>query len=101
MKIDTSFLIDTMRRLIETPSPVGYYERLKPVIEELADSLGYTVTYDHRNTAYITVTGKDPTKTVCVSAHADTLGLMVRGINGDGTLRLRPLGGINFANVEG
>jgi putative aminopeptidase FrvX len=26
---------------------------------------------------------------------------MVRGVNTDGTLRLRPLGGINFSNVEG
>ena len=101
MKIDTSFLINTMKQLIETPSPVGYYEKLKPLIEGLAKELGYAVTYDNRNTAYITVAGEDTTKTVCVSAHADTLGLMVRGINGDGTLRTRALGGINFANVEG
>ena len=101
MSIDMSFLLDTARRLIETPSPVGYYRELKPVIEALAAELGYTVTYDNRDTAYITVEGEDPSKTVCISTHADTLGLMVRGINEDGTLRIRALGGINFANVEG
>ena len=101
MKLDTSYLIETMRRLIETPSPVGYYEKMKPVLEGIVADLGYSVTYDNRDTAYVTVPGEDQSKTVCVSAHADTLGLRVRGINGDGTLRVRALGGINFANVEG
>ncbi len=101
MKIDTSYLIDTMQRLIETPSPVGYYTEIKPLLEEYAKNLGYQVTYDNRDTAYISVTGEDTSKTVCVSAHADTLGFMVRGVNADGTLRLRAVGGINFANVEG
>lgn len=101
MKIDTTFLVDTMQRLIATPSPVGYYEKIKPLIEEIAGKMGYEVTYDNRDTAYILVKGEDTSKTVCVSAHADTLGFMVRGINADGTLRLRAVGGINFANVEG
>lgn len=101
MKIDTTFLVDTMQRLIATPSPVGYYEKIKPLLEEIAGNLGYEITYDNRDTAYILVKGEDTSKTVCVSAHADTLGFMVRGINADGTLRLRAVGGINFANVEG
>ncbi|MBE6672545.1 MAG: M42 family metallopeptidase [Ruminococcaceae bacterium] len=101
MNIDTSYLLQTMQKLIETPSPTGYYVKIKPVLEELAAELGYSVTYDNRDTAYITVEGEDPSKTVCVSSHADTLGFMVRAVNGDGTLRIRALGGINYANVEG
>ncbi len=100
-KLDLTYLLDTMKRLIETPSPVGYYEKMKPLLEALAAELGYTVTYDNRSTAYITVEGKDTSKTVCVSAHADTLGLMVRGINSDGTLRIRLLGGVNLISTEG
>jgi putative aminopeptidase FrvX len=90
-----------MEELINTPSPTGYYEKLKPVIERYAKALGYSVTYDNRNTAYITVPGEDTGKTVCISAHADTLGLMVRGINPDGTLRIRALGGVHFVSSEG
>ena len=101
MKIDMSFLIDTMRELIETPSPVGYYVKMKPVIERYAAELGLSVCYDNRNTAYITLEGEDPSKTVCLSAHADTLGLMVRGFNADGTLRIRALGGVHFISCEG
>ena len=101
MNIDMTYLTDVLRRLLETPSPVGYYARMKPLLEACARDLGYEVAYDHRDTAYITVEGEDTSKAVCVSAHADTLGFMVRGVNPDGTLRLRALGGINFANVEG
>ena len=101
MKIDLSYLLKTMQALIDTPSPTGYYVKIKPVLEKIAEELGYTVSYDHRDTAYIRVEGQDPSKTVCVSSHADTLGFMVRAINGDGTLRIRALGGINYANVEG
>ena len=32
MNIDISYLVDTMKCLIETPSPVGYYDAIKPVI---------------------------------------------------------------------
>ena len=99
--LDVAYLLNTMQRLIETPSPVGYYEKMKPLLEALAAELGYAVTYDNRSTAYITVTGKDTSKTVCVAAHADTLGLMVRGVNGDGTLRIRLLGGMNLISAEG
>lgn len=101
MLIDEKYLLETMKELINTPSPVGYYVEMKPVIEKYAKALGYTVTYDNRDTAYVTVKGEDDSKTVCISAHADTLGLMVRGINSDGTLRVRPVGGINFVSVEG
>ena len=68
------YLTDVMKKLLDTPSPVGYYEKMKPVIEEIASDLGYEVTYDNRDTAYITVPGEDTSKTVCLSAHADTLG---------------------------
>lgn len=101
MNIDRSYLLQTMQTLLETPSPTGYYVKIKPVLEKLAENLGYSVTYDNRDTAYITIPGEDTSKTVCVSSHADTLGFMVRGINGDGTLRIRAMGGINYANVEG
>lgn len=99
--MDLTYWMDVLKRLLETPSPTGYYVKMKPVIEELAAELGYIVTYDNRDTAYITVPGKDPSKTVCVGCHADTIGLMVRGINADGTIRTRPLGGLVYPNVEG
>ena len=88
-QIDREYLLDSFRRVVEVPSPVGYYVKLNPVLAEMAAELGYTVTYDNKSTAYITLDGEDNSKTVLVGAHADTLGLVVRGIDANGWLRVR------------
>lgn len=74
------------RELIETPSPVSYYEEIHPLMERIARQIGYTITYDRKRTAYIRVEGEDTSKTVCVGAHLDTIGLMIRHINDNGPL---------------
>lgn len=99
--VDTKYLLDCFRDIINVPSPTGYYRELNPVLERYAEDLGYTVTYDNRKNAYITLDGEDNTKTVMLSAHADTVGLMVRRIDGCGTLRIRSLGGINLSTLDG
>lgn len=99
--IDKSYLLAVMEKLINTPSPVSYYEEVNPLLEELAGELGYSVEFDRKRTGYIKVKGKDESKTICVGAHLDTLGLMVRKIDKDGKIRVRNLGGINYNNIEG
>ena len=39
MNVDLSFLVDTLKRLLAIPSPVGYYGEMKPVIEQCAAEL--------------------------------------------------------------
>lgn len=101
LKMNQEYLLETMKALINTPSPVGYYDEANPLLERFAAQLGYEVTYDNKRTGYIRVPGKDESRTICVGAHMDTLGLMVRRIDEDGMIRTRNLGGINYNNVEG
>ncbi|MBO5798272.1 MAG: M42 family metallopeptidase, partial [Clostridia bacterium] len=89
------------RELVNTPSPVGYYRDMNPVIEKLAAACGCTVTYDNRHTPYITLPGRDNSKTVMIGAHLDTIGMIVRRIDADGAIRVRQLGGVNFHSLEG
>jgi len=100
-EIDDRYLIDCFETLVSTPSPVGYYAKLNPVLERIAAELGFSVTYDNRNTAYIELDGNDNSKTVLVGAHADTLGLMVRSIESNGMLCVRKLGAGNVPSMEG
>ena len=58
------YLTEVMKTLIETPSPVSYYEEINPLMEKLAAELGYEVTYDRKHTVYIKVPGKNREKTV-------------------------------------
>lgn len=100
-QIDMEYLLDCFRELVYTPSPVGYYPLLNPVLEKLAASFGQTVTYDRRGTPYIALEGQDNSKTVLVGAHSDTIGLVVRKVDADGMIRVRQLGGINYGSLEG
>jgi putative aminopeptidase FrvX len=49
----------------------------------------------------ITALSRQEEKTVATSAHVDTLGLMVRSINGDGTLNVTRIGGPQIATLDG
>ena len=99
--VNTEYLLDVFKKIIDTPSPVGFYTLLNPVLEKLASDIGYSVTYDNRKSMYITLDGEDNSKSVLIGAHADTLGFMVRKIDGSGTLRFRSLGGGNIHSFEG
>lgn len=99
--VDPDFIRSCFRELVETPSPVGYYVQGNPLLEKMAARLGYGVTFDNRSTAYITLPGRDNSKTVLIGAHMDTLGMIVRRIDPNGAIRVRQLGGVNFHSVEG
>ena len=99
--IDKKYLIDAFKRIVETPSPVGYYVKLNPVFKEMAAELGLEVSFDNKNTAYITLEGEDNSKTVLIGAHADTVGFVVRCIDSNGMLSLRKIGGIAMSSAEG
>lgn len=99
--VDIKYLLDTFKKMVYTPSPVGYPNKMAPVFEEIAAELGLTVTYDNREAAYITLEGEDTSKTVLITTHLDTLGLMVRKINSDGTLMIRKLGGTCLPAIDG
>lgn len=99
--IDREYLLRTMEEFVNTPSPVGYYDEINPLLERYAAQLGYAVEFDNKHTGYIKVPGRDAGRTICVGAHLDTLGMVVRRIDPDGMIRTRNLGGLNYANVEG
>ena len=100
-EFDQQFQIDCFRELINVPSPVGYDILMNPVLEKYAAMFGCPITYDNKGTAYLTLEGQDNSKTVMVSAHLDNLGLVVRRIEPDGTIRVRNMGALNFHSAEG
>jgi len=97
--VDEVYLIDTFKSLVAVPSPVGMYEKLEPVLEEMAAPYG-KMTYDNKRTAYLTLEGEDTEKTVMLSAHCDTLGLMVRHVEPNGLICVSCLGGVHLGNAE-
>ena len=99
-QIDREYLLNAFQRVIRVPSPVGYTVELNPVLKEMAAELGCEMTFDRRGTGYITLEGQDNSKTVLLGSHADTLGFMVRKVDGDGMIRVRVIGGMNLHSAE-
>ncbi len=100
-QFDPQFTRECFEKLVNVPSPVGYCLKMRPVFEKIVTDLGYSVAYDNKRTPYIAVDGQDNTKTVEITAHLDTLGLMVRGIESNGWLKVRQLGGVNYCTLDG
>lgn len=89
------------KKILGIDSPTGYTRNAIAFLENEAKSLGYETFLNEKGNLHIRVNGLDASRTIGVSAHTDTLGLMVRSINADGTLAITPLGGPILATLDG
>lgn len=96
-----SYLFKTIYDIFSIDSPSGYYKNIMPKIKEYADNLGFKFETIQKGCGIITVDGKDNDKTVMLSAHVDTLGLMVRSISSDGTIKFTKVGGPIMPTLDG
>lgn len=100
-RIDRNFVISTFKRLLEADSPAGYYPDIHACLGEILGELGYAMEVDNKATAYVRIPGKSGDGVRCIAAHLDTVGLVVRGFNDNGTLRVRGIGTISYSSIEG
>lgn len=70
-------------------------------IATYAKELGLSAVKSNKGNLIVTFEGLDSTKVLGLSAHVDTLGLMVRSISADGTLRLTSIGGNQMMTLLG
>lgn len=87
--------------LLEINSPTGYTKNVIDFLAEEIETIGYETERTPKGNLMVAVEGKDQSKTRGLSAHVDTLGLMVRSINSDGTLALTKLGGPLTPTLDG
>ena len=90
-----------LEQIINIDSPTGYCNKVINYLETVVKDLGFNYTKNQKGNLIVDVEGKS-NYTIGLSAHVDTLGLMVRSINGDGTLKFTTLGGplLNTYNAE-
>ena len=90
-----------LEQIINIDSPTGYCTKVINYLETVVKELGFNYTKNQKGNLIVDVEGKS-NYTIGLSAHVDTLGLMVRSINGDGTLKFTTLGGplLNTYNAE-
>lgn len=93
--------ISFLEELLSINSPSGFTKNAIDFLRETIESIGYETMTTPKGNLIVHVDGKDRHQTRGLSAHVDTLGLMVRSINSDGTLALTKLGGPLTPTLDG
>lgn len=99
--MNTTRFVEFAKKLYAIDSPSGYTKKAIDFLEEKAKELGYATSKNQKGNLHIFIEGKNHDYKVGVSAHTDTLGLMVRSINSDGTLRFTNIGGPILPTLDG
>lgn len=100
MNINKEYVLDIAKKLLAIDSPSGYTKHAINFLEKEAESLGFKTSKNEKGNLMIYVNGKSD-KTIGLSAHCDTLGLMVRSINSNGTLSVTNIGGPVYPTLDG
>ena len=101
MVFDLNYFKEAAHKVFNIDSPSGYNENINNLLIDLLKELGHNPKLTNKGNVYVKVEGTSNAKTVATSAHVDTLGLMVRSINGDGTLNVTKIGGPQIATLDG
>lgn len=94
------YIIKTIEKLVNIPSPSGFAQKAIAFVKEEAEGFGYNCRLNQKGGLIIEVPGKSE-ETIGLSAHVDTLGAMVRSIKSDGTIRFTSVGGFTMQSIEG
>lgn len=95
--------IDFLTGLLNTPSPTGYSSEAMDYVAMAFATLeipGMGIDITPKGALMITLEGHASSARRGLTAHVDTLGLMVRDIKKEGRLKTTPLGGIMWGGIE-
>jgi len=79
-------------RLLVTSSPGGHEDGIDAVLVAEIEALGLVPERDPAGNLLCTVAGSSP-EAVCLAAHKDEIGMIVKRLEDDGRMRVEPLGG--------
>ncbi len=100
MSFDKKYVLNVLKEILQIDSPSGFTDKAMAKIAANAKALGYTFSQTKKGAGNISITGSSE-KTICISCHVDTLGLMVRSIKEDGTLAFTVVGSPTIPTLDG
>lgn len=101
MKINETYLLASLKELLNIPSPTGYSKEAVNYVETAFKAMGVPCEKTVKGALIGTLKGRDDSKHRLLSAHVDTLGAMVKEIKGNGRLKLTQIGGYPWNAIEG
>ena len=102
MKIDTDYLMQTLLRLLSTPSPAGDTERGTELCRELFCAIddNFEVQVTRKGVLTATWSGLAHDEPRAVSAHIDTIGAVVKSFRSNGRILMQEIGSLPWTAVE-
>lgn len=100
--IDSTYLIDFLTKLLNTPSPTGFAQAaIDLTAARLSAFPSLSLAQNRKGALIATWPGAADSAPRALTAHADTLGAVVKEIKSNGRLRLSVIGGVTWPTVEG
>jgi len=100
MNFPSNYFKDTLLEILAIDSPSGYTAKVVKKLKSYVDDMGYENYLTNKGNLVVKIPGKNK-KTVGISAHVDTLGLVVRGYKSDGTLSISQVGAPIMPTLDG
>ena len=102
--MDTKTIISYIENLCTRPSPTGFTKKCEKYLMEEFKKLGYEPYQNNKGNVIVPIYENKNKKNdgLLLSAHIDTLGLMIRSIKEEGGLQVTTLGGfpLNYGEFE-
>lgn len=102
--MDTKTIISYIENLCTRPSPTGFTKKCEKYLMEEFKKLGYEPYQNNKGNVIVPIYENKNNKNdgLLLSAHIDTLGLMIRSVKEEGGLQVTTLGGfpLNYGEFE-
>lgn len=98
--MEISTITTYIKDLVTTPSPTGFTKYAEKYLLDEFTKLGYKPYQTNKGNVVVPIVEGD-SNGLLLSAHIDTLGLMVRSVKENGRLKVTNLGGYPFSYAEG
>lgn len=92
LSIDSNYLVETLLRMLEIPSPAGYTDEMVRFVGGQLEELGLPFEVTRRGAIRATLKGRREAPSRAIVAHVDTLGAMVRELKPNGRLAVAAVG---------
>lgn len=88
--------VQLLTDLLHIPAPSGREERMADFVMQHITSLGHSPQQDAQGNVWVTLPGQDQNAAhQALASHLDELAMVITAINANGTLQVRPSGGLH------
>ena len=101
LPVDETYTLELLTRLLRTPSPSGYTDRIVHLVCDELERLGIPFELTRRGAVRATLKGEQQSPDRAIVAHVDTLGAQVKALKPNGRLQIVPVGHWNARFAEG